>query len=169
MNSAVKYGVALGVISIAIQIIMYAIGDATNAWIPSVIGIGAFIYFCVLIRKDVGGYITFGEAFKAFLVMGLIGAVIQTVYTYVFYNFIDPDLAITIKEQTIEMTESTLENFNVPQEDIDTQIDELREKDFFSVSQILQGFALANLPIALIGSAILAAIFKKSDPKNLDY
>jgi hypothetical protein len=135
----------------------------------SALGIIGFIAIIVLPviyirkeRKEQGGYITFGDAFKLSLVGLIIGGLIGTAFQMIYTNVIDPEFGERITAKTLEMSNSFMEG-NVP----DDQREEIlrgAEADSlerYTVVGQLKSFGYAIIMYAVI-SLILALILKKN-------
>lgn len=173
MNSVAKYGVILGIIGIVLQMILYVMGPAamvgTFYYVMQIITFGLFIYFGIQLRKENGGYFTFGEAFKGVYLMGVVFTVLIFAFSWVLYNVIEPDLASQISDAVIEQTVSMLEKFGTPQEQIDQTVLQLEEQDYgMELGNMLKGLGMF-LGGGLIGAAIVAAIVKKRKPEELSF
>ena len=95
---SLKYGFILAAVSVVISLTMHFINPVL-VYTNVMASIGIFVVFIALlvvsgitIRKEVGGFWTFGEAFKAFLIISLILAITATLYNFILMKFIDPDL-----------------------------------------------------------------------------
>jgi len=113
-------------------------------------------------RAALGGYASFGELLKATFIMYMIAAFIISIFIYILYNFINPDLAALELEIMGEAITKALEWFSIPEDDIEEAliaIDEVDyQKDFFTV---LTDF-ISKLFSGIILSLIVSAIYKKN-------
>ena len=174
MNSAIKYGVIIGVVGVGMQALLYILGREVLlgplALISLLISFCLYIYFSLQARNDAGGFFTFGEAFKTILTMALISGVLNLSFQAILYNVIDPEIEVLIKEKAIEATESIIEAFDMDSEQAEQALAQAEDNDYgMSVANLLKGFFIYYLGIGGVLSLILAAIIKKSDPRSLNY
>ncbi|MDW3211879.1 MAG: DUF4199 domain-containing protein [Reichenbachiella sp.] len=171
-TEAIKGGLIVGLISIIISMIIYVVDVAimvslTFAFLSFALSIFLYSYLGKKYRNEhLEGFISFGDAFKFIFIAGLIGAILNGVFSIALFNFIDPELPEILTEQVIQDTESRLESFGVPSEDMDEALEKV-EKDMagqFSVGGILKGSWAWALGAAIIG-LICGAIIKKKRPE----
>lgn len=167
MKPALTSGVYLGLVSIFLSIAIWALGllESMGLFGGVIIMILSFVISFVLIfiftknyrNKELGGYISFGEAFKFAILAVIISTVITLIYTYIFHAFIAPDylenLMAIMQQKTAEFMSSkgvsdaqmdaTLEQFN----EIPTMAKTLR--------QAALGGLIGGAVISLISSAIV--------------
>jgi len=174
MNSVIKYGVIIGVVGIAMQAILYSIsvklmlGDGSV--VAALIALGLYIYFGLKARKDNGGYFTFGEAFKSIMTMILIAGVLSSTFQAILYKVIDPSIEIEVKDKAVELTESIIDFFNVPEEQADEMLAQAEEQDYrMTWSSLIKNFLILSVGFGGILSLIIALSIKKRDPNSLDY
>ena len=109
----------------------------------------------------------FGKAwmysFQLFVVAGIIG----TIFNILLYNVIDPELPEMIANQAVENTESMMERFGMPEDQLDEALEKTREDTLnrFTVTGSLVGF-LWGLVMYAIFSLITGAIIKKAEPEE---
>jgi len=98
-KTALHFGIILGIVSILISVIIYALGMAYDQdWKTGMIGFIAMaiiIFLGIKKYKELNeGYITLGQAIKTGVGIALIGGIISVIYSYLFMNFIEPDFVI---------------------------------------------------------------------------
>jgi len=156
---ALNYGVYLGLASILVSVIMFALGKQhEQGW---EVGLLSFAIMATIIilgikkYKEVnGGFMTLGQGIKTGVGIALIGGVISIIYTLIFITFIEPDSL----EKGMEIArQKMLDNPNLSEEQIDAQM-AMAEK--FSGPGMIAAFGLLwtlflGFIISLIGSAIL--------------
>ncbi|MDO4229207.1 MAG: DUF4199 family protein, partial [Capnocytophaga sp.] len=90
-----KYGLYLGLASIALSIIPYVLGITFSAstWI-AILGYLVTIFFIVMgikqFKAQRSGFLKIGEALKIGIGISLIGGIIGVLYMLIFNNVIDP-------------------------------------------------------------------------------
>jgi hypothetical protein len=134
--------------------------------------IGIFLSFSIQVilmgvagaqqRKALGGFISFKDAFRAIFITLLIFLVINTIYSYIYMHFIDPDFSEKMKEASLRMAEK----WGANQEALDKaaqKADDNIEKGKHLSSQLLSFFW--SIVIYSIFGMICAAIVKKNKPE----
>lgn len=168
---ALRYGLILGFAQIAINLILYIIDKElmVSFWVGLLTLAVSIIIIVMPVRqfKRDNGSILFKEAFLICLITMAGAGLISTVFNYVLYNIIDPDLSTFIKEQTIQKTVSVMEKFGASEEDIAKSIEGMNQQDFsFSAkrlgSQYLWAIVFSSIP-ALIIAAIMRTKQKPFD------
>ncbi|UKT64867.1 DUF4199 domain-containing protein [Pedobacter mucosus] len=169
---SLKYGFILASVSVVVSLTMYFI-NPVMVYTSFAAQIGIFILFIALlvfagitIRKEIGGFWTFGEAFKSFLIIALILAITATLYNVLLMKFIDPDLPQKAASAIEDAQRTMMEKFGMASEQIDEAIAKagnMEEKLQPSFKNIFTSFGVS---LALYGvlSLILAAILKKNEP-----
>jgi len=169
---SVKNALIIALITVVISLCFYFVDPLlmyTNFWV----GMFSFVIFIVLlvvvgksIRKAVGGYWTFGEAFKSFLTMALILTITTTLYNVILMKVIDPELpakaAVAIEESQRQM----MEKLGLSTEEIDTALEKaggMEERLQITFKNVVTSFGV-GLAIYGVISLILAAILKKNPP-----
>lgn len=160
---ALNYGLILGLILVLISVITYVTGMALEGkqW-PNFI---YYILFPVIIffainqfKKQNAGLLSLKEAIKIGLLIGIVSALVSTIYGLIFNYFIDPDFV----DKTLEVArEKMLESPNLTPEMVDQQI-EMAKK--FS-SPLLSSAILIALStfFGLLYSLIAGLVMKKEE------
>ena len=161
-NIILNYGLYLGLATVIISLVKYAMGSLyTQEYYSGILGLVLMIAFIVLgIKKykaDNGGFLSFGQGVKIGIGVAMISAIINIVYLLLLTNVLEPDFAVnTVEAQKIMLADS----FGMTE----GQIEEATKKslDNFNLS-LLGGVLIMNLFIGGIISLIAAAIMKKSE------
>jgi len=173
---ALKNGLMLAGVSIILSLTLHFI-DPVLIYTSFAAQIGIFVLFIALlvvvginIRKEIGGFWTFGEAFKAFLIVSLILALTATLYNVVLMKFIDPDLPQKAAAAIEDAQRAMMEKFGMASEQIDeamAKAGNMQEKLEPTFKNIFTSFGVS---LALYGvlSLILSAILKKKQPVTFD-
>ncbi|WP_439128482.1 DUF4199 domain-containing protein [Polaribacter sp.] len=164
-NTILNYGVYLGLATVIISLVKYAMGSLyAQEYYSGILGLIFMIAFIVLgIKKykaDNGGFISFGQSVKIGIGIAMISAVINIVYLLLLTNVLEPDFAVnSIEAQKIMMADS----FGMTE----GQIEEATKNslDNFNLS-LLGGVLIMNLFIGGIISLIAGAIMKKSEEET---
>lgn len=162
----IRWGIIATFISILAFVIPYIIGSTIiyNMWY------GFFFFFLWLIlifltardlRAQQDGAATLSELFQSTFVSFALMTLVMGLFNYVFYNYIDPSYANTLKQHIIESTQSMLENFGAPPETIEQSISQLEAQD---LSMSLKNIALTSVKSLIFGlfiCLIVSAIMQK--------
>jgi len=167
-----KNGLIIALVSVVLSLVIHFVDPLlsyTSIWL----GLGMFILFIGLlvyagktVRTEAGGFWTFGEAFKSFLIMGLIIAATSTLYNVILMTVIDPDLPVTAGAAIDENTVAMMKKFGAAQEQIDEAMAKSgsnADKLKITPKNVITSFGIA-LAIYGVFALILAAIMKKSPP-----
>jgi hypothetical protein len=171
-NTAIRYGLILAAIGIVSQLAIYMINvelmaSMSSGLIMLVISIVLIIYFARLLRQSRGGFATFGEMFGDIFTMLMISALVGAIFNYILFNFIDPELATTIKNLTIKNSEAMFVKLGMSAEQIDLALAEIEKQDMsMTIGKSVQQLAVSGIVYAII-SVILAAILKKNKPEEV--
>jgi hypothetical protein len=170
MNSkTLQYGLMMGAIQIVIALGFYAAGPEMMAGflatsVSLLVTIGGIVFFAIKARTDNGGYFTFKEAFVATFVIGFTAAVVNSIFNYVLYNFIDPSLAAQIQEIALKTVESTMRSMGADEAAIAEGIAQAAKEDpSITIGKTLMGLGM-GAGFGAVMSAIIAAIIKKENP-----
>lgn len=168
MNHDLKYGLILGIISVAISasIILVDYTLIASAWWVGFMNFALTITILLVagfrLRSELGGTLPFKEAFLSTWLIIVIAGAISTVYSILQYNVLTPELPAQIQEAIINQTASMLENFGADDQTIDETVAELEAENSFSVNNLLMSFFYTSI----LGGAVLAAIIGLIVKKN---
>jgi len=167
---ATNWGLYLGAGLALITVLVYAIKLALFAemWFGIILLIIMIIIGIVAVAKvkqAQDGYASFKESFTAFFITMLIAVLISTTVSYLLFNVVDTEAAVTLKDMTIDKTVAMMEGFNTPTEVIDQTITQMEEQNQYSIANILKGLA-GNLVVMSIIGLIVAAAMKKNNPNE---
>lgn len=169
-SSAINYGLYCGVILAAFTILAYAFNLSlfSNIWFGLTLLLVTVIIGLVSSAKAKSlnnGFLTFKEAFSSYFITIAIGILISTIISFILFAYIDPDAAETIKQETIEVTITSMERFGAPDEEIEKRIKTIEEADGYSISAAFQGYIKQIIFFSVIG-LIVALIMKKNNPEQ---
>ncbi len=122
------------------------------------------IYFGIKERRDKVnfGYISFKDAFRTGIVITFIIGVMIVVFTYIYYEYINPDFVNILSTET----EKTLIQNNASRDDINAALEIVRYQYSFSV-QIIQQLLFVFVGGTII-SIVLAFFLKKYQRRGLN-
>ena len=133
-KNGITFGIILGLFSVLFTTAIYSIDLQlfTSWWIGIVSIIIAITIGVVLVsktKKQMGGNISFKEAFTVYFIAAVIGSFISTVFYYILFNFIDTQAKETIKEITLKYTADMMEKFGAPAASVNEAMQKLAETD----------------------------------------
>jgi hypothetical protein len=170
---SVQYGLLIGVIIVVLNIVFYIMDPVlqySNYWV----GILSFVILITLlvvlgldVRKKIGGYWSFGEAFKGLIIMAVLVVLISTVYNFVLFKFVNPGLPTKVNSILLDKTTDMLNKFGADQSKIDDATKKFQNGEFEASLQPtlkneLKGFGIGLLIYAVIDLIIAACIKKKA-------
>jgi hypothetical protein len=167
-KNGIRIGLIFGLIAVVYSFGAYAIDETlfTKWWLSLLLFVASlffFIYAMVQTRKQLGGFITFREAFSAFMIPAIVYLFMSTAANMVLFQVIDTELADRVKERMIEASMEWFEKMNMPEDAIDEAITKMEEQDQFGMVAQLRSFGMAIIFFGVIG-AIAAAIIKRNKP-----
>lgn len=102
------WGVICGIALIVFTLLLYMFDVLLNQWASLMLyAVQAFvIFFGIKTYRDheLGGFISFGKSFGVGAIIAGVSSLIMSVFTYIMYEIIDPDIVKGI----LEMTESAM-------------------------------------------------------------
>ncbi|MDX1665980.1 MAG: DUF4199 domain-containing protein [Saprospiraceae bacterium] len=167
-DAVLRYGIIGGLILVVYGLLGNIFGFARpsagmgmiliNFLITAAIYIGLMVMAVRQHREeDLGGTIGFGRAFTVAFLAGLLAGLIGAAFNFVYINYIDPDYAKTIIEESVRM----YERMGLSEEQIDQALASMREG--FEPGRFLMNSLLYTGIMSAIVAAIIGAIMKKSD------
>lgn len=118
-----------------------------------------FIAFLCLTQKEyrdeLGGYITYGNAFSAGFRYALFSGLLLAVFTYLYFSVLSPEMW----DKVLEATQADMEAKDTPTEQIDATMEFMSGK--WGSIMIVFGTAVGLAIMGAIISLVTAAIFKK--------
>jgi Protein of unknown function (DUF4199) len=166
-NIGLAYGLITGLIICIIALIQY-LGGLKTYMSP----LGYLVYVVLIVmavlaglkQKSLnGGYLEFGEALKITFSVFASALLLQTIFTYVLFNFIDPSFKEALAQEILNKTEDFMRKFGASDSQIDEALESERGKDPFALSRMLLGYAISCIVCFLI-CLIISAIIKKNKP-----
>jgi len=165
--SALKTGLILSAVSVAIFLIMY-VADIKPVGIMMPILIMLFsiaigvVILVVLFKKfraSIGGYISFGDAFLYCFVAFGVSVVVSQLFSYFFVMLVEPEYYKQIMDAQKAWIETYLAG-KMPEEQISQQLEKLDEQaakmgTFSALLKNLMGSLIVSAIIALIVGAVM--------------
>ncbi|MGQ1784034.1 MULTISPECIES: DUF4199 domain-containing protein [unclassified Saccharicrinis] len=161
-STVYTYGLYLGIASIVFSLITFysgMLGDKYFSYLGFVITI-AFVFLGLKYykEKENGGFMKYGQGVGLGVLISLVGGVLSSAFTFVYFSFIDPakhqELLAVIQEQQLQA--------GVPEAQLE-QIEGVMSMMLSPMSLALMGVVGAVFG-GLIISLIISAILKK-DPE----
>jgi hypothetical protein len=166
-NPILIYGVIAGLAICVLSIILYLMGSGpflSYAWFNYIILIVIAVLAGLAKRKANNGYLPFAEALKTVFGTMVLAMLIQTIFNYVLFNYIDVSFGEAMKQASIDKAEEMMQSLNVPQDTIDKEIDKASKENPNSLVNLFMGFGIFAI-ISFIISLIIAAIIKRNKPE----
>jgi Protein of unknown function (DUF4199) len=170
MPYALRFGVIGGIVSIIMSLIITIAGSSASPMtfgiLAMVIGLFSLVITAIIAARsvkghrdnDLGGYITFGNAFKVAFVTLMIASLISGVFSFIYYSFIDPTFGDTMAAKMADMMQ---EMGSMDEAAVDAQVE--RMKKGFTPAQQLKNMLWTPLGAAIFG-VIVGAITKRDKP-----
>lgn len=166
-NIGLVYGLITGLIICIISLVQYLGGLKTYM---SPIGYLTYVILIVMAvlaglkQKSLnGGVLEFSEALKVTFSVFALALLLQTLFTYVLFNFIDPSFKEALAQEILNKTEEFMRNFGASDSQIDDAVESQRGKDPFSLGRVMLGYGISCI-VCFIISLIISAIIKKNKP-----
>lgn len=122
---SVRYGLLIGGISVVLSIVLHIVDPLmqyTNLWIQllsAIISITLLVVFSIEIRKQVGGFWSFGEAFKCLMTISFFTLILTILYGFILFKYIDPEMPTKINDATESVLTERLTKMGMDQDKID--------------------------------------------------
>lgn len=161
-------GLYLGLASVALAVIFYVAGLTYNtnmlvSILSGGLGLVLMIYFIVTgikrFKNANGGFLNLGQALKTGIGIALVGAIIVSLYTYVFSTVIEPDFHEKIFQIQIEKMRE--ENPNITEEQITAGAEMMKKFSSPLISFISS--VIWSIFLGLIISLIAGAVMQKKE------
>ena len=167
-----KFGYIAGGLSILVLLLTYlfidqfsTVGKVVNNGIVAV-NLGLCIYAVIDAKKKNGGYLTFKEAFSAFMLNRIVNIVLAMGFMTLLYFVIDPDFRESIAEKTTAMQIENMEKRGASEEVILQQAARLEQYNLNNPIVLFWTFMGSIVFNALVG-LLLAAGLKRDVPEEL--
>jgi Protein of unknown function (DUF4199) len=171
---SVRHGLLIGGISVVLTIVFYIINPVlqyTSIWLglfSFAIMITLFVILGIDVRKKIGGFWSFGEAYLSLLIMSVVVVVISILVSFILFKFIDPTLPQKVTDALADVTSKRLESMGLDQSQIDAANKQFTDGEMLAKFQPTLLTEVKNLGIGIIIYAvvdlILAACIKKKRP-----
>jgi hypothetical protein len=153
---ALKHGLILGALSIAMSLAMHFTGLIGNQWVGYllmlVIAIACFLFQKKFRDTEQGGFITFGKAFSVGLLMYVVSTILGTIYNAWYWNAFPESIENMMEQQYQGMVDQGMSG-----SEIDMAM-EMTEQFMTPTMMIVFGVVfgiIGGIIISLITSAIV--------------
>ena len=171
-QNAIRSGLIIGVIGIIVSLLLYIVDPATFAiwWLMIILGIVNLVLitvFGVRYRSEIGGFISFKDAYIYTLITMVVMVIISTLFSLTLFTVIDPGIAEIVADAAVENAEAMMKRFGAPEDGMDEALENARQDtlDRFTVVGMMKGSGIRIL-INVVICLILAAIIKKNEPEE---
>lgn len=167
---AFKNGLFAGLTIIVLYVLSYVINVEllANFWFGLILIIGLIVLGFITTAKCKSlqdGYISFKEAFSAYIVPIALGLALPMLFLYLLFNFIDVEAAQMLKDISLEKTEAIMRRFGAPESEIATAMAQAEEQDTYSIKNLSLQYAFTIIFCAVIG--LIAALTMKKNKEDL--
>src|SRR3990170_6525671 len=145
-NVGMTYGLIAGLIICLVTLIQYLGGLKTYL---SPLGFLTYILIIVIAvlagqkqKKLNGGYLEFSEALKVTFSVFASALLLQTLFTYVLLNFIDPEFKQALGQEVMNKTEELMRKFGASDTQIDKALEDQSATDQFAFGKMILGYAI---------------------------
>jgi hypothetical protein len=166
-NIGLTYGLITGLIICIITLLQY-LGGLDTYLSP----VGYLVYVALIVmavlagqkqKRLNGGSLEFKEALKVTFSVFASALLLQTLFTYVLFNFIDPSFKEALAQEIMNRTEEFMRRFGASDSMIDEALEREEGKDQFSFGRMMLGYGVYCI-VSFIVCLIISAIIKKSKP-----
>lgn len=159
---ALQAGIIMGFVLVIFSILTYVLGIMAESylqWIMYILVIaGIFIFTRKYRDENLGGYINYGRALGFGVVMMIFAALISTIYTYIFYKWIDPSQIEVLKQ----LSEQKLyERGGLNEQQIEMALK--YSQKFLSPAFLALGVLLNTIFMGFLFSLIISIFIRKKD------
>lgn len=152
MQKSINNGLIAGGISIMISLVLYLVNKELlfQSWIGS-LGTIVLIYFMYSSTKtylDNSENYTFMGTFQHPFVTGILSLILSTIFAYLLYNVIDPDLNQMMADTAMQKMEGMKSMIG----------EEAYEKQMESMDPSMLGYSVKTALISLVGGAVVIGI-----------
>jgi hypothetical protein len=159
---AVKYAIITALAMFIFSLLVYLMNLYTSNWVN---WLGYLILFAGLIfvvkerrDKELGGYITFGQAWSTGFLFCIITGLIGVVTSYLLMNVIAPEMI----DEILRVSEQRMIDKGMPEEQIDVAMEWTRK--FVTPTWFAIWGVVMTAIFGAILSLIVAGIFKRENP-----
>lgn len=170
-QDAMKKGLVLGAIHIVAFLLIYVLFPSKLTGFSYLVGIivlnlGYSIVQGISWRRENGGYIDYGVAFKYAFILLVFNGLINLVFGFIFL-LVDPSFPQQMADSQLDTQVYWATKFGAPEDAVDKMRDEFNEDEIikrFSFTGLMLSFGFA-LIFYVIGAAIIALFVRRREPE----
>ena len=166
-NFGLNYGLIAGLVITVITLLQYLGGLdmylSPIGYVSYLVIITMAVLAALKVRKTNEGFLEFSQALKVTFTVFVIAFFIQTVFTYILFNFIDVSFREAVAQEALNSAEKLMKKIGLSDSQIDEQLEKERSSNPFSFFKVLLGYALTCI-VAFIFCLLISLIVKKSKP-----
>ena len=166
-NIGLNYGLIAGLIITVITLGQYLGGLdmylSPIGYISYLVVITMAVLAALKVRKANEGFLEFGEALKVTFTVFALALLLQTIFTFILFNYIDVPFKEAVSQEIMNKTEVMMKKFGASDSQIDAALESERSKDQFAPGRIFLGYALSCI-VSFIFCLLISLIVKKSKP-----
>jgi ABC-type antimicrobial peptide transport system permease subunit len=166
LKPALIYGAILGGVGVLLGLILYFMNLSTETWVQwvsLVIGIAVLVYCLIAYRNEyLGGFASYGQILKMAVVIGIISAIIGTIYTYILHGVLDPDLVDKIR---IAAEERIMNNPRIPESYYDQAMERVEKS--LTLKKMVMNALIWGTVVNIILGLIISAFVKKEEKADI--
>ncbi len=160
MKHLTNWGGILGLALIVYSLGLYLLDmneSKPAQWVSYLIIAGVIFFASKVKRDDLGGYISYGQGLATGVGVAFFGSILVAFYTYVFFNFIDPDMV----EELLLRAEDQLYDQGMPDDQVEMAMSYTQK--FMKPGPMAFMVVLTYTVVGFLVSLITSAILKKED------
>ena len=166
-NIGLTYGLITGLLVCIITLLQYLGGLDMYLSPVGYVSYLVIVTFAVLaalkMRKSNEGFLDFSQALKVTFTVFAVALLLQTIFTYVLFNFIDTGFKDAVSQEIMNKSEQMMRKFGASDSQIDEALEAERNKDQFAIGRVMLGYAISCI-VAFIFCLLIAVIVKKNKP-----
>ena len=166
-NIGLNYGLIAGLIITVVSLLQYLGGLDTYlspvSYVTYLVVITMAVLAALKVRRSNEGFLEFGEALKVTFTVFAIALLIQTLFIFILFNYIDPDFKNAVSQEVMNKSELMMKKFGASDEQIQKALDQERHSDQFSIGRVMLGYAITCI-VSFIFCLLISVIVKKSKP-----
>ena len=95
-RNSLNYGAATGIVMVIVSLLLYVLNLSDQTFVQylslAIIIAGIVIGILNYRNKINGGFISYGQSLGSGVLIGLFSSILVSIYTIIFFKFIDPDM-----------------------------------------------------------------------------
>ena len=160
MKSSLYYGVIMGAAMIVLSIILYIVGvgfEQWTSWLTYALMLGVLVWSTMQYKNSLGSEgLSYGKALGFGVMVALFAAIINAIYSYLFFTIIAPDGIQILKT----MAEEQLLQRGMPDEQIEMA---MQMQGKFMTPGAISLMSIPSLVVIGFIISLITSIFLKKD------